>query len=278
MNMALFDFERDGARCRVAYPLPGTLTRLTQRIPENCPAGYLHLYEHMVMRANVEVFEQLQRIGHVTNAVTTADEVSFYILSPAGAEVPDAALVLGRPFTAHQFEVECRTVLQERRLTPEGDPGVDRVLGTEQDIDAFSLANLHYVRALLGPPDEIVYSAGHSAHAAADPRPVVWPLGQNRVADHALGVEAPVWGRLLSFFQHMVDVASPEPLTWAEIEASRTFIRDHKADLLFRYELAVTGLKKFDEEFARYHRTVGLSINVARTFEELPWEDLLRFA
>ena len=53
------------------------------------------------------------------------------------------------------------------------------------------------------------------------------------------------------------------------------YIHDNKANLLFRYELSVSGLKRFDEEFQHYLQDVGLQIDVGRAFKELPWENLL---
>ena len=53
------------------------------------------------------------------------------------------------------------------------------------------------------------------------------------------------------------------------------YIHDNKANLLFRYELSVSGLKRFDEEFQHYLQDVGLQIDVGRASKELPGENLL---
>lgn len=266
--MGLFSFDRDGSRCRVAYEMPGTFTRITQPAPAECPPGYLHLYEHMVIRTNLELLTRLQRSGSVHNAVTTADDVSFYLLSPTGTQGVEAEELLNRGFDPDDFALERRTVLEERRLTPEGNVDVDKLLGTASEIAAFELDVLNDVRATLQPPLEIVYGPrpAHSGRPAATLTP---PANlRTRCAD-------PDWTRLVAFFTHMVDVASPHPVDWTLAGRSPEYIRENKENLLFRYELAVTGLKRFDEEFGRYLRTVGLHIDLARTFEEVPWEDLL---
>ena len=53
------------------------------------------------------------------------------------------------------------------------------------------------------------------------------------------------------------------------------YIHDNKANLLFRYELSVSGLKRFDEEVQHYLQDVGLQIDVGRASKELPGENLL---
>jgi hypothetical protein len=268
----LFDFQRQGRTCHVAYPLPGALTRTSWAAPVDAPPGYLHLLEHLLIRTNLARLDALAREGSAYNAVTTPDEMALYLLSPAGAEIPTTGPWLGQTFSEADFDLERRTILHERALTPEGAPVVDRLLGTRQEIADFRLARLHEVRAAVGDAHVITYTASPPSAPARDCRPVTWTLfDQARTGDG----EGPAdWGRLLDFFVHMVDVAAPEPPDWASPDA-RAFVRTHKAELLFRYELAVTGLKGFDEEFSRYIRTVGLDIDVARSFEELPWEDFL---
>lgn len=262
--MALFDFARNGDMCTVSYQLPGTFNRLTQPAPTNCPPGYLHLYEHMVIRANSSLLTRLQQEGSVYNGVTTANDVSFYLLSPANTEPSEAAELLKCHFDADDFALERRTVLEERRLTPEGDPRIDSLLGTAAQIAEFDLGILNDVRATLGPPLHIVYgtalarSGRHCEHDDAD-----------------LSCASSDRSRLLAFFTHMTDVASPDSIDWSDSGTAREFIRENKANLLFRYELAITGLKRFDEEFGRYLRTVGLNIDLGEAFEEVPWEDLL---
>lgn len=262
MSMALFDFDCADRSCRVSYQMPGTLTRITQPAPVSCPPGYLHLYEHMVIRANSSLLMRLQQSGSVYNAVTTADDVSFYLLNPAKTPAIAATELLKCRFEPDDFNLECRTVFEERRLTPEGNSDIDGLLGTAKEIAEFDLGILNEMRSSLAEPLEIIYGPE--------------PVDDNKtVPDDASLLASPVSSQLLAFFTHMVEVASPDPIEWSSPDSTRKFIRENKTNLLFRYELAVTGLKRFDEEFGRYLRTVGLHIDLPRAFEEVSWEDLL---
>lgn len=281
----LFDHRHDGDFYRVHVDMPARYVRIVQRPPDDAPPGYLHLYEHMVMRSAAPFFAEIGRLGGVSNAVTTSDDVSFYALLPGHCSLQFTADVLAVPFTASDLEQERRVVLEERLLCPATEHDADEVLGSPADIERFDIDTLADFRRRLSGPLTVTYTAlAESAQALPvvdriAPRIEVSEGGRRLVVhDDPGSLDA----RLFAFFLHMVAVVAPHDLglhlstTWPLVVDCPDpqvwrYVREHVDHLAFRYRFLVSGLKRFDSEFFTYISLVDVPVDLLRSFKESSW-------
>lgn len=292
--MDFFDFAKSGDfSYQVRFPMHGRLHRWSLRPDIPLDRGYLHLIEHVVVRANASRLTAVERLGGHYNAATTSGEMSLVLRTPRLDERIDLDDLTRAPWTEEDFEIEKRTIQQERALKcegPGGSPNADAVIGSSSEIDAFAYDKLLAYRDLVRNNwMTISYGrdggTGHVRHPTS-----TWSPHEQSELETVLTSEASELSpedQLLRFFIRMVEMAAPVPRPWVPGEdrrdlfraahdgTARQYIKRHKSSLLLRYRLRLQNLLFFDQEFSAY-LAIGLEpISVGAAFESFPFENAL---
>jgi len=132
----------------VKYVLPlGSLSK-------NVPTGYIHLLEHLYIKANHRYLTKLENLGVHFNGVTRENHMEIILIDPSG-EVLNEELnnfkldnLFKTEFTDKELEIEKDTIIQEHKMLQKtiDHNNVNITLGSIDEIKKFNLRTLNNIR------------------------------------------------------------------------------------------------------------------------------------
>lgn len=118
-----------------------TIERIIFNFNGSIREGYLHLLEHLWVRANKSWFDDYESKMNIFNALTNKNRITF-ILVYTESTVNTNKLIFDLNFNEQDFLIEKKTIYEERKLYSDSTPDVDIVLGSLRTIEAFDLTVL----------------------------------------------------------------------------------------------------------------------------------------
>lgn len=115
-----------------------TIERIIFNFNGSIREGYLHLLEHLWVRANKSWFDDYESKMNIFNALTNKNRITF-ILIYTESTVNTNKLIFDLNFNEQDFLIEKKTIYEERKLYSDSTPDVDIVLGSLRTIEAFDL-------------------------------------------------------------------------------------------------------------------------------------------
>lgn len=115
-----------------------TIERIIFNFNGSIREGYLHLLEHLWVRANKSWFDDYESKMNIFNALTDKNRITF-ILIYTESTVNTNKLIFDLNFNEQDFLIEKKTIYEERKLYSDSTPDVDIVLGSLRTIEAFDL-------------------------------------------------------------------------------------------------------------------------------------------
>ncbi len=287
-EIAFFSFTRPSVTSYlVNYPCHGQFSRYTLIPAHPFQRGYLHLIEHMIMRANVPRFAEFERHGGVYNAATTLTELSITMRSPLLSAPLPLDELLSSEWDEAGFAIERDTITQERSLIM--GRNADATIGTEDDIRSFDFEQLMSYRDMIREGwTEYLYAQVQTEEPPHAYDQDWFNAGFTSIEDAVYGsAENSPQTNLMAFFLHMVARGCPHPKLWDEgddaekIVASlrsprvRTYLRHNKSILSMRYDLGMERLSVFEKEFSAYSWLGLEAADIGASFNAFPWEEYL---
>ena len=115
-----------------------TIERIIFNFNGSIREGYLHLLEHLWVRANKSWFDDYESKMNIFNALTNKNRITFILIYTAST-VNTNKLIFDLNFNEQDFLIEKKTIYEERKLYSDSTPDVDIVLGSLRTIEAFDL-------------------------------------------------------------------------------------------------------------------------------------------
>lgn len=163
-NMILTD-----STCRLYYNKKNSPVSLASVIlpygykSKELKRGYAHLIEHMIIRCNMDYFNQLESRGIIYNAETQAEKTLFTFLDFDGKVLDNEVEHLGKllecEFGQNALDIEKKTIAQEHlyRASMYSIKSVNEAIGTPEEINQFSLESLIEARKAMMKSHKVLY-------------------------------------------------------------------------------------------------------------------------
>ncbi|OFL55344.1 hypothetical protein HMPREF2764_03325 [Streptococcus sp. HMSC073F11] len=262
-----------------------TIERIIFNFNGSIREGYLHLLEHLWVRANKSWFDDYESKMNIFNALTNKNRITF-ILVYTESTVNTNKLIFDLNFNEQDFLIEKKTIYEERKLYSDSTPDVDIVLGSLRTIEAFDLTVLkNMMHQMNYKKIRFHFSSKNNGKYMKNPTininkySIIWKDSNTiQLIDF---YDYKVLLTILKVFKitndnfcfNVNEAKGNYEITFDDYEVF-DFMLKNKDNVLMRYQLLLTNTQLFIEQTTYLFDLFGFNFDILDFWREFNWEVL----
>lgn len=262
-----------------------TIERIIFNFNGSIREGYLHLLEHLWVRANKSWFDDYESKMNIFNALTDKNRITF-ILIYTESTVNTNKLIFDLNFNEQDFLIEKKTIYEERKLYSDSTPDVDIVLGSLRTIEAFDLIvlknmmhqmNYKKIRFHFSSKNNVKYMKNPTINIKKNS--IIWKdsntIQLKDFYDYKVLLTILKVFKLTneSFCFNINEAKENYEITFDDYEVF-DFMLKNKDNVLKRYQLLLTNTQLFIEQTIYLFDLFGFNLDILDFWREFNWEVL----
>lgn len=262
-----------------------TIERIIFNFNGSTREGYLHLLEHLWVRANKSWFDDYESKMNIFNALTDKNRITF-ILIYTESTVNTNKLIFDLNFNEQDFLIEKKTIYEERKLYSDSTPDVDIVLGSLRTIEAFDLIvlknmmhqmNYKKIRFHFSSKNNVKYMKNPTINIKKNS--IIWKdsntIQLKDFYDYKVLLTILKVFKLTneSFCFNINEAKENYEITFDDYEVF-DFMLKNKDNVLKRYQLLLTNTQLFIEQTIYLFDLFGFNLDILDFWREFNWEVL----
>lgn len=262
-----------------------TIERIIFNFNGSIREGYLHLLEHLWVRANKSWFDDYESKMNIFNALTNKNRITFILIYTAST-VNTNKLIFDLNFNEQDFLIEKKTIYEERKLYSDSTPDVDIVLGSLRTIEAFDLIvlknmmqqmNYKKIRFHFSSKNNVKYMKNPTINIKKNS--IIWKDSNTiQLKDF---YDYKVLLTILKVFKltnenfcfNVNEAKENYEITFDDYEVF-DFMLKNKDNVLKRYQLLLTNTQLFIEQTIYLFDLFGFNLDILDFWREFNWEVL----
>ena len=262
-----------------------TIERIIFNFNGSIREGYLHLLEHLWVRANKSWFDDYESKMNIFNALTDKNRITF-ILIYTESTVNTNKLIFDLNFNEQDFLIEKKTIYEERKLYSDSTPDVDIVLGSLKTIEAFDLIVLkNMMHQMNYKKNRFHFSSKNNGKYMKNPtinikkNSIIWKdsntIQLKDFYDYKVLLTILKVFKLTneSFCFNINEAKENYEITFDDYEVF-DFMLKNKDNVLKRYQLLLTNTQLFIEQTIYLFNLFGFNLDILDFWREFNWEVL----
>mgnify|MGYP000921331647 FL=1 len=262
-----------------------TIERIIFNFNGSIREGYLHLLEHLWVRANKSWFDDYESKMNIFNALTDKNRITF-ILIYTESTVNTNKLIFDLNFNEQDFLIEKKTIYEERKLYSDSTPDVDIVLGSLRTIEAFDLIVLkNMMHQMNYKKIRFHFSSKNNGKYMKNPtinikkKSIIWKdsntIQLKDFYDYKVLLTILKVFKLTneSFCFNINEAKENYEITFDDYEVF-DFMLKNKDNVLKRYQLLLTNTQLFIEQTIYLFDLFGFNLDILDFWREFNWEVL----
>lgn len=262
-----------------------TIERIIFNFNGSIREGYLHLLEHLWVRANKSWFDDYESKMNIFNALTNKNRITFILIYTAST-VNTNKLIFDLNFNEQDFLIEKKTIYEERKLYSDSTPDVDIVLGSLRTIEAFDLIVLkNMMQQMNYKKIRFHFSSKNNGKYMKNPtinikkNSIIWKDSNTiQLKDF---YDYKVLLTILKVFKltnenfcfNVNEAKENYDITFDDYEVF-DFMLKNKDNVLKRYQLLLTNTQLFIEQTIYLFDLFGFNLDILDFWREFNWEVL----
>lgn len=262
-----------------------TIERIIFNFNGSIREGYLHLLEHLWVRANKSWFDDYESKMNIFNALTDKNRITF-ILIYTESTVNTNKLIFDLNFNEQDFLIEKKTIYEERKLYSDSTPDVDIVLGSLRTIETFDLIVLkNMMHQMNYKKNRFHFSSKNNGKYMKNPtinikkNSIIWKdsntIQLKDFYDYKVLLTILKVFKLTneSFCFNINEAKENYEITFDDYEVF-DFMLKNKDNVLKRYQLLLTNTQLFIEQTIYLFNLFGFNLDILDFWREFNWEVL----
>lgn len=262
-----------------------TIERIIFNFNGSIREGYLHLLEHLWVRANKSWFDDYESKMNIFNALTDKNRITF-ILIYTESTVNTNKLIFDLNFNEQDFLIEKKTIYEERKLYSDSTPDVDIILGSLRTIEAFDLIVLkNMMHQMNYKKIRFHFSSKNNGKYMKNPtinikkKSIIWKdsntIQLKDFYDYKVLLTILKVFKLTneSFCFNINEAKENYEITFDDYEVF-DFMLKNKDNVLKRYQLLLTNTQLFIEQTIYLFDLFGFNLDILDFWREFNWEVL----